>query len=337
MEGKISDPIIGLYAGAMGHASDTFERFALEWLQGLIPFETGLWVEEVPTEPPELEVSAYPAHPAWVDPAWDVRRNLGTLSAAARANPGNALQGSTELRAAGLHPLWAESPFRHPAHLLGLAISDPELTLSRSVWLMRPQGETVFSPAEQLHLEALAPHLIRAQRIAALCATLLRLPAGGQKQGLALSDGRGIIRHANDVFLNHAREGFLDRNPPALPSALNPPAGRMWLAVRRRNIAFTGQSRPSGAMDVRSYQCCERMDRLTETEFQVAAHLFAGAGYKELARVLGLSPSTVTKHVNNCRAGAQRPGRCRGPADGVRAGRTYGCGRPGHRRGAARP
>lgn len=57
--------------------------------------------------------------------------------------------------------------------------------------------------------------------------------------------------------------------------------------------------RSGGGLEVRSYQCCEGIAHLTETEFQVAAQLFAGASYKEASKALGLCPSTVTKHVNN--------------------------------------
>jgi DNA-binding NarL/FixJ family response regulator len=46
-------------------------------------------------------------------------------------------------------------------------------------------------------------------------------------------------------------------------------------------------------LEVRSYQCCEGIAHLTETELQVAAQLFAGASYKEAAKALGLCPSTV--------------------------------------------
>jgi len=201
-------------------------------------------------------------------------------------------------------PSPAESQSSPPALWLGLATRDPDLGLGRSLWLMRSQGAEAFSAAEQRQFESLAGHLAHAQRISAFCIALLRAPGhhrpSGAKQGLALVDAQGVIRHANDVFLTHARQGFPDWQPPALPSMLALPALRLWTAIRRQSLVFTAQRRrPGGGLEVRSYQCCEGMACLTETEFRVAACLFAGASYKEVARELGLAPSTVTKHVNN--------------------------------------
>jgi len=183
--------------------------------------------------------------------------------------------------------------------------TDPETQLVRWVALHRADPEAYLSGQECKLCQQLAPHLVEALTLNwVLNAARMRAVGGGPLHYMAIADRYGDLYFAERGFSDLIRsewpdwmEGLLPR--PLCEAILDTPAEKYigkHLVIRRSDVKdlvfLTARAKLPP-------------DRLTARELAVARHVADGLTYKEIARLLNISPATVRNHIQAIHARLQ--------------------------------
>lgn len=182
-------------------------------------------------------------------------------------------------------------PF-HVQRALGTCYCDPRSGLYSIVALLRSDRERRFSAREREQQQHIVFHLMNAMSLA-YSAHLRQVSARGGDRSAAICDSRGICYDAQPSFRNLVGARFPDFDGIRLPFAVPDPAVRG--SVREQGLRILAE--PVG--DLYSLQAWQEgpMDRLTDRERQIVSSVCSGLSYKEVARPLGIAPSTVSNHL----------------------------------------
>lgn len=164
------------------------------------------------------------------------------------------------------------------------------------VSLSRRRARPAFSPTEAGALELLLPHLesmLQLSRV--LDITRQRIRQAGTHICLAVTDVRGILHVAEPGFDRIVREEWPTWQGPALPAEVVAAIGAR--RARYRGHSVTLEFQWIGSQVVAAAHPCDRRDSLTPQERRVADVFAAGRNYKEVARLVGISPATVRHHL----------------------------------------
>jgi DNA-binding CsgD family transcriptional regulator len=152
-----------------------------------------------------------------------------------------------------------------------------------------------FSESDRQTQEFLAPHLVEARNNNLFC----HFSACNERVYLsAICDRFGLLHHTECGFVDLLHLEWPDLRYPYLPCEFNK------RLVANPALTFEGssiviKSSPIGDLVHIQARRQSRVVRLSAQERLVTKHLVSGQTYKQIARSLRLSPSTVTKHANS--------------------------------------
>lgn len=156
--------------------------------------------------------------------------------------------------------------------------------------LYRSDSNQHFGAAERMRLQSCMPHLQNAFRISARLA-LGRIYVTSEPYGVAIVGGDGLVRFSTPSYNAAVHEEWphtsLMRLPPLLASAVC--EGKQNYFGRRSRFDL----HLSGATVVITAHPSSVVLQLTNREAAVAVLYGEGASYKEVARQLGIAPTTV--------------------------------------------
>ncbi|HJV70530.1 helix-turn-helix domain-containing protein [Ideonella sp.] len=194
------------------------------------------------------------------------------------------------------------------ASALSTLVHDEATGLYCFLSLFRGESRPAFSEAERAFTELLVPHLVLAERTHWRLALRRQLGAAGTHQ--AQSDDAGYLLDASPDFCRALVGEFPAWPGGPLPLPLQPllrARGGQWQG-RRIEIHIEPLNEADRADEDRAAPnaCCRILLRarighgLTRREETIARAYAAGDSYKEIARQLGLSPTTVRGYLREC-------------------------------------
>lgn len=196
----------------------------------------------------------------------------------------------SRLRRSALHGALCR-PF-NIRRMLGVRYLDSRSRLQTLIVLFRYGREPCFEAAERGIQRHLVFHLINAASLA--CTVYLdNVCAVESAQGAALCDRFGACHDTQPAFINLIAEHFPGWDGYRLPFELPDLQRRSCFGVRGLQVAAAAVGDmvcvrvwPKGPMDL-----------LTVRERQIVESVCNGLSYKEVARPLGIAPSTVSNHL----------------------------------------
>lgn len=197
---------------------------------------------------------------------------------------------------ASANPMLRRFDARHDLHsVLATAVPDRSGKLLQVLCLYRSESERPFSDAEYHAKQALVPHLMQAWQ-----ANWQYAPAGPEQRPGALLSHCGLVLDADDGFVAMLRAAW----PGWCGTRLDLCAGGSGFDGPRSATSQLAVSvLPGSAPGTRRVLLQPNPGGLlTGRERAVAEHYAAGLSYKEIARVLGISPETVRSYLKCCYA-----------------------------------
>ena len=179
-------------------------------------------------------------------------------------------------------------------HVMALTAELPGSGLMFFVCLYRGEHEPAFDEREGLLFGEFTTHLL--QRWCRRVQALLLGPASRSAEAFALADPTGELhylgRRLGRVLHEHAPEWSGSTLPPSVTALLQRGSGAALLGRHRLRLE------PCGGLVAISLET-GRGDRLAPRERSVAVLYARGQSYKEIARLLGLSPATVRSYLRD--------------------------------------
>ncbi len=180
-------------------------------------------------------------------------------------------------------------------HALCTHYRDPATGLDHRIGIYRRDADRTFSDTERGLKEFIAPLLV-AGRNHCFTAHVSRFKLPQCASGI--SDRTGLMHWTEPGFVERLRAEWPDAGLHHLPAALSD-----FVRRGRKNVLTTAHSvfiiEPFGRLIRIQARSNSRLALLRGREREVIKLLVAGETYKGIARTLGISPSTVTKHVNS--------------------------------------
>lgn len=283
--------LLALYQAAADCPGETFQDRALALLDGLLPFDSAWWVtSSFQGRRHEVHSSFLCRLPREFIPLWQQAQKGDVVLHSCLPKPWESqsfsaeqLNHSRESRAiqelTGIHHALATT-----------ALDERGLPVATGISLYR-HSNAPFSDSEKRLKQCLMPHMINAHKI-------------NQKQQLsrfysplccaALVDSMGLV-HAIDPGCDEAlRREWPEWQGGYLPHTL-------WQALREkresRGRCITVRSVANGDMLMIVTQESSQLQGLTAKEREVAELFANGYSYKEVARLLNMSPATTRHHL----------------------------------------
>ena len=156
-----------------------------------------------------------------------------------------------------------------------------------------------FTEDERHFLSATLEHLVCAERLARRFQALLREARVGALEpiGFAIVDAVGVIESADPVFEDYLRRCHDAWDGRTLPFEINLADEQLKHTQSCRGLFFR-IDKAAEKLHVRVSND-RRLPSVSTRELQVARKLAGGLTFKEIARELGLAPSTVSTHAYN--------------------------------------
>jgi len=155
--------------------------------------------------------------------------------------------------------------------------------------LYRSDREKNFSLSEKSTHQRMLYHLINAASMASFAS--MAAPARDLSTSYAICDKHGVYHAVEESFLDLVEDAFPEHDAQQLPFTI--PQGPLQVVLRDLVIKqeaigdlFRIILRPSSAIDT-----------LTDREREVVAGVTQGMSFKQIAKRLALSPSTVSNHL----------------------------------------
>ncbi len=282
-----------LYKEAPNIALDQFASWALEQVRQLIPFDGAIWgTGHISTRKFHTQCS--------VDVSTNIFQQLITyldinpIFTALTEQQGQAINMSdvindnefyqSELYQKCFKPYGIE-------RILSSIHLDERSGIFTLLTLYRFNRDDSFSEQEQNIQNRLLYHLLSS----ASHRQFIELTENGA-QGLlenrsALCDAQGIYHSVTQKFLDIIEQYFSDHKQQKFPLEFI----SQGTSFDHQNLQFTVQ--PYGELYKISVRVKNQLDQLTERELQVVSKVCQGGTFKEVAKQLALSPSTVANHL----------------------------------------
>lgn len=273
-----------------------FERYAQ-----LVPHDAGLWSGGRMSLDPGVGPVMHYIHlhrmrveellPIWEHRSSAAERARFSSFMAANVNRAQAVHGATPGLEAAFAQLFGCRGIRH---LLGIYLFDPSVGLFNIISLYRT-GDTPFTEAERLLHELAAPHIFAVLRKHSLGHIGVAAPGTG---AAAVADLSGTLHHAHPEFIRLVQEEWPGWQGPGLPADILPGSRLPAQPLLHVGSRVVVQAEMGGELYRFHARRKARIDELTPREREVAA-LFASRSYKEVARELGIAPSTVRNIIGS--------------------------------------
>jgi len=295
----VSEYLLGLYARSTEADAAGFSTFALDGMRALLGADKAWWgVISVSEAGPHLLSSFLCGLPPTWDAAWEtVKQDDSIAKLIARTkNQAVTLDSAAIPATSGLRRLADGYDLRQT---ISISVNLPDQRAFMFVSLYRGHERHVFTPEDQSINQLLIPHLHAAWRQN----LRERLRPGGDPGGAdtyrAFVDREGKPVQHEDGFAT-----VVSQHWPSWRGALLPLHLREAIEAARAapgswvgRGAWAVRSAPAGLLTLIELREATPLDRLTPRELQ-AARLFAeGATHKDIARLTGLTPSTVRHYL----------------------------------------
>ena len=176
--------------------------------------------------------------------------------------------------------------------VLGTSYRDPRTGLYGLVVLFRFDRARRFSPEERERQQHVVYHLMQAMSLG-YSIHLGRVGGAAGRGGAAVCDRFGVCHDAQPAFRDLLESRYGPWEGTRLPFPVPDPAAHA--AARHRGLRVIAE--PVGDLFCVQLWPEGPMDRLTDRERQIVTSVCRGLSYKEVARPLGIAPSTVSNHL----------------------------------------
>lgn len=300
---RLNETILNLYRGCRNIPAHDFKEWAMETVRSAVDFDSGFWATAGEIVSQEFSsVYLFRQPPAMLE---NYERTVGLtndlLAQAVVANPGQTMVMERVIPRDEFvaHPAYLQH-CRHFGieHALGTCHVSPVTLIPSGICFYRAHPDKPFSEADRRAKELLIPHMIEAMRINLF--TSLQVGEVRRGEALAFCDARGVLYETTAEFPVLLATVWPDWRGPRLdlPGAtLDGADATRWSAD---GIKF--EAEPCRDLFLVRAARVNALDCLSPRQLVVAELLVRGKRYKEIGRMLGISPSTVTNHVNQIHA-----------------------------------
>ncbi|MCO6177607.1 helix-turn-helix transcriptional regulator [Ciceribacter sp. RN22] len=296
---QLNEIILKIYQSCRGIPVHDFKDWAMATVRNVVDFDSGLWVT-AQNIVSEAFNSVYLFRQPW-EMIENYAREIGiaddALAQAAIANPGRTMI---------LHEVVPYDEFitipmylkhgRHfgVEHALCTCHISSVSQIPTAISFYRADRNRPFSEEDRQAKEVLVPHMIEAMRIN-LFASLLGAE-GRQGEALAFCDAQGVLYETTSAFTALVAAVRPDWRGPRLDWPSLPLDGVNTTRWSTGDLTF--EASPCRDLFLVRAKRENVLDRLSPRQLAVAEMLARGKQYKDIGRALGISPSTVTNHVN---------------------------------------
>ncbi|MCO6177608.1 helix-turn-helix transcriptional regulator [Ciceribacter sp. RN22] len=296
---QLNEVILKIYQNCRDIPVHDFKDWAMTTVQSVIAFDSGLWANAQNVFS-EAFNSVHLFHLGW-DVIENYTREIGVendlLAQAAIANPGRTMIMDEVMP----YDEFTTIPMylNHCRHFgLEQALCTCHVSsvtqIPTAISFYRADPQRPFSEEDRRAKEILVPHMVEAMRIN-LFASLLGTEAR-QGEALAFCDARGVLYETTPIFNALVTAVCPDWRGPRLEPPCTPMDGVS--TVRWSLNGLTFEASPCRDLFLVRAKRENVLERLSPRQLAVAEMLARGKQYKDIGRALGISPSTVTKHVN---------------------------------------
>jgi DNA-binding CsgD family transcriptional regulator len=299
-EPSLSGFLLELYKLTGRGPSLEFSRHALELLQNMLPFDSGLWGTFTGTsDGPQPHWRYLHRLPAQMMAEYEHVKQYDVLNQQAVANCGRTLNVA----------LTDAEPIAHPAivaharrwgmeHTLATMLLESPLNLYTAVCLYRNDPGHPFSEAERQFNEAIVPHLVQAWHLNAVqFLDTPPSPTSGLARARAIVDRYGVLYNVEPAFASLLRREVRDWEGPRLPMHMVSALDRKAPELRSPSLVMSIVRELPEEMFLISVRARAPIDALSPRELMVAREFASGKTHKEIAKLFGTSPTTVRTQI----------------------------------------
>lgn len=279
--------------------AEGFKEAVIGLLKAVIPFDKALWAGG---HTRGFRVHNVYLHrlPKQMMDNWERFKHQDRLLAELIDNPGvtfDVLDFHTRSERAQLAVYREHSRHYGLENAVSTAVPEPRTGLLEVMGLYRSRAEDIFSARERAVKQVVFPLMIKAWHLNQ--SLHFRNMSGDVLGGAAaVCDGEGLLRHVEDEFIELVLQDWPRWTGPVLPRPVV-----QWLSDSG-SPGFKGDHlvmTRTAFGDLLLLQARARgvLTLLTPREEQVAESFAAGLTHKEVGRELGLSPSTVRRHIES--------------------------------------
>lgn len=293
---RLHDAILTLYRGCRDVSLAEFKGWAMEVARKAVAFDSGIWVtSDIVSDDVSSQFLFHQPREMMENYARTVRISGDPLAQAALANPSKSIV----LNQMHANPSFPMAVIEHVVrygmiNTTCTAYISPITRVITFVSFYRANPSAPFSDDDQETHELLVPHLIEAMRINLFSwLSTSKVYAGN---ALAVCDSEGRLYETTPRFPELLHATWPDWSGPRLNlpfASLAEPGETRWTEHGLKFLAT-----PCQDLFLVSAAAENLLDRLSPRQLEIAQMLAKGRRYKDIARDLGISPSTVTNHVN---------------------------------------
>ncbi|MGE0312824.1 MAG: helix-turn-helix domain-containing protein [Lautropia sp.] len=301
---ELSPLLLAIYRGARELPRVAFEEFALGRIKPLLGFDSALWAQGR-SDGSHADVSW--AHQHEIDPdalqVWlDINKGDKVIPTAV----GNKHR-TVRAHAPTLFAAPDDADCRAYAtrfgceQLMVMVVPNGEADPDAARWLSlyRASPDTLYTDRERAICNVLMPHLMEAltiNRLATLDAPTAAPPRQPASTPLAVAEPDGRIRFAQAAFLRRLQSEWSQADQTRLPQPLLAAITGRTEAVVLGRITRARISRRADMLLV-EMRALSPIDRLPPRRARVAWLYAQGHTHKQVARELGIAPSTVRNQI----------------------------------------
>ncbi|MCF6250425.1 MAG: helix-turn-helix transcriptional regulator [Methylococcaceae bacterium] len=296
--GAINQSIVELYRLVSEVPVNEFKQQAFSILQQHVSFDSGLWSEGI-AEGLHINTLFLHNQPMEMMEHYQQYVDGDELAKTVSENPGitfdlDDLVDKEEFKTRSVY-----FDFCKPYGVewaISTSIYNEKLALFHYICLYRNKTSVPYTANDKQTKNAFMPHLINAFKQSQYLSLVNSSDWRSSETGSAAVDQHGNIHQATDTFLAHIENIDPDWTGPLLPKFMLDnyleekkffQSGYEARVSEQQDLLYLVEIRPAAPYT-----------QLTIAEQKVAACLKEGASYKAVAKTLGISPSTVTNHVN---------------------------------------
>jgi DNA-binding CsgD family transcriptional regulator len=289
--------LLDLYRLSRTVPMQDFQRQALDAIGARFDFDTAWWGMASRMTGLDLEIHASLPYrlPASYPTLWEAIKHEDTIADAVVNAPGTTVN-------FGRKPLYASPGLASLMARFGITgclctvTQLPVLNLMAFVSLYRVEGKPPFSENERRYMQLMMPHLtaaLTANWMMHLERTRASRPATSGT-ALAVVDRRGMLYVADQGLSELLRREWPNWIGPLLPAQL---IDHLRLASIYRGARLSVRFHSVADLWLVDLRPVTDAGRLTPREAEIARRFAGGASYKEIAKALGIAPSTARHHL----------------------------------------
>ncbi len=298
---KISQLLLELYRGSSHQPTDTFKQWAMDLVNSVVPFDSGIWVMGS-TEDTVTAHSLYLHNqPTEMIENYIRFKDEDPLRDVALTQPGNTFD---------LYDIVPRNKFMKTriyiehCQIYGIerAIStvliDPLTSLYSFISFYRANPANLFTEEERLTKQFLTLHLAETCRVNLFShIRSANYPVYAKDSGFAICDTKCMLHQITPEFTKIILEEWSDWCGPILPINLE------YLLQPNDDNAILGNNiviKASLLNDLIFVHARRKnyTDNLSSREHEISKYLADGLNYKKIASILNLSSSTVNNHAS---------------------------------------